>query len=415
MASSKCKGFLRKKRKSELDMVVRSLRKENAYLKKTLSDLSRQHSEHYKLVERFLSLESVRLESPQQLVAKDEKTALPSEQLSKKGGNPKDVVRISGYATETEEIKNKLDSESAEQASNTKITELQNHLRDALEKNKQWLEYDQQREAYVRAIMARMLWLEKQLNEANQARSQQHNEDHSDEKGRIRQMQEHYERLLQKAKDKLKVLKEQVDITQQNLIITQNWYKGREMEVEELKQQLQTEQISRKSATEDHHCSEDEEQQLRDEIKELQCRLDEEKRRSASFELQANLAQKFMLNRHYADQEKIADLERQIKISSQDLADEMQDCSYLKKQMVRVLKMLQKTKDHLTKQSKRDQQDCNSSEATHPPSQLSRDSLMSSTHSSLLNESFLECPSCQAEYPASQYRELMNHLEICLD
>lgn len=41
-------------------------------------------------------------------MAKDEKTALPSEQLSKKGGNPKDVVRISGYATETEEIKNKL-------------------------------------------------------------------------------------------------------------------------------------------------------------------------------------------------------------------------------------------------------------------------------------------------------------------
>lgn len=51
---------------------------------------------------------------------------------------------------------------------------------EALEKNKQWLEYDQQREAYVRAILARMLWLEKQLNEANQARSQQHNEDHSD-------------------------------------------------------------------------------------------------------------------------------------------------------------------------------------------------------------------------------------------
>lgn len=51
---------------------------------------------------------------------------------------------------------------------------------EALEKNKQWLEYDQQREAYVRGILARMLWLEKQLNEANQARSQQHKEDHSD-------------------------------------------------------------------------------------------------------------------------------------------------------------------------------------------------------------------------------------------
>lgn len=51
---------------------------------------------------------------------------------------------------------------------------------EALEKNKQWLEYDQQREAYVRAVLARMLWLEKQLNEANQARSEQHNEDLSD-------------------------------------------------------------------------------------------------------------------------------------------------------------------------------------------------------------------------------------------
>lgn len=50
---------------------------------------------------------------------------------------------------------------------------------EALDKNKQWLEYDQQREAYVRAILARMLWLEKQLNEANQAVSKQHNEDHS--------------------------------------------------------------------------------------------------------------------------------------------------------------------------------------------------------------------------------------------
>lgn len=51
---------------------------------------------------------------------------------------------------------------------------------EALEKNEQWLEYDQQREAYVRATLARMLWLEKRVNKANQACSQQHNEDHSD-------------------------------------------------------------------------------------------------------------------------------------------------------------------------------------------------------------------------------------------
>ncbi|XP_044069670.1 centrosomal protein of 55 kDa-like isoform X5 [Siniperca chuatsi] len=398
MASPKYKGFLRKKLNSELDMVVSSLRKENAYLKKTLVELSRQHSEHNKLVERFLSLETVRLESCQQMTAKDENIALPPEQLSKKEEKLMDV-----------------DSASDESASTNNEIELKNHLSDALEKNKQWLEYDQQREAYVRGIVARMLWLEKQLNEANKPHSQQHNEDHSDEKERLNQMLEYYERLLQKAKDELEVLREQVNMTQQNLIITRNWCEEKESEVEELKQQLQTEKMSRKSALEDCHCSENEEQWLRDKTKDFQHRLDEEKRRSANFELQANLCQKFMLNRHHADQEKIANLERQIKISSQDLEDERQDCSYLKKQMVRVLKTLQKTKDHVKKQSKRDHQDHSSCEAAHPPSLPSRDSLTSSPHNSLVNESFLECPSCRAEYPASHYRELMNHLEICLD
>lgn len=39
-------------------------------------------------------------------------------------------------------------------------------------------------------------------------------------------------------------------------------------------------------------------------------------------------------------------------ISAQDLEDEKQNCSYLKEQMVKVLKRLQKPKDHGTKQSK---------------------------------------------------------------
>ncbi|XP_070697685.1 centrosomal protein of 55 kDa-like [Pempheris klunzingeri] len=411
MASSKYKVFLNKKHKSELDMVVNSLRKQNAYLKKTLVQMSRQHSEHNKLMERFLLLETVRLQSYQQSTAKDVKITLPSEQPVKKEGMLTDGVSmrrnrsISSHCREMEEIKNRLvsvttrcqylenkvagkkDSASDETTSTNNVIDLQKHLTDALEKNKQWLDYDQQREAYVRAVLARMLWLEKKLSETNQACSQQHNEDHSDEKEQMCQMMQHYERLLQKAKDELEVLREEVDTTHQTLILTQVCCEERKNEIEELKQQLQSDKMSRESVLEDHHCSEDEEQQLRDEAKDLQYRLNEERRRSANFELQANLFQKFMLNRHHADQEKIAELERQIKISSQDLEDERQDCSYLKKQMVRVLKTLQKTKDHVTEQSKKNQQDC----------------------------SFLECPGCRAEYPASHYRELMNHLEICLD
>nr|XP_020458951.1 centrosomal protein of 55 kDa-like isoform X1 [Monopterus albus]XP_020458952.1 centrosomal protein of 55 kDa-like isoform X1 [Monopterus albus]XP_020458955.1 centrosomal protein of 55 kDa-like isoform X1 [Monopterus albus]XP_020458956.1 centrosomal protein of 55 kDa-like isoform X1 [Monopterus albus]XP_020458957.1 centrosomal protein of 55 kDa-like isoform X1 [Monopterus albus] len=438
MASSRYKGFHRNMVKSKLAMVVSSLRKENVYLKKTLVELSRQHSEYYKLVERFLSFGSIRLESSEQLMAKPETNPLPSEELSKRDGNSVDVGdmrTMSSYAREFEEIKNMLvtvstrcqclenkvarkkDSVSDEQASTPGVTELQNHPCDspkALEKNKPRLEYDQQREACVRGILARMLWLEKQLNEAKQACSQQDNEDHLDEKKQMREMQVHYEGLLQNTKDTKDILKERLDLTQQNLIMIENRCKERELEVKELKQQLQIEKMNRTSAPEDHHCSEDEHQRLRAETIDLKCRLDEVKRKSANFELQANLFQKFMMNLHHEDQEKIAKLERQVKIASQDLEDERQACSYLSKQMTKVLKTQQKTTD-VTAQPKRDQQDRDSYQVTHPPSQPSRIRLTSSPCSSLLNESFLECPSCQTKYPANHYRELINHLEICLE
>ncbi|KAI3363228.1 hypothetical protein L3Q82_011862 [Scortum barcoo] len=353
MASSKYKGLFRKKLNSELRMRLSNMKRENACLKKIMAELSRQHSEHNKLVERFLSLATIKLESCQQVTAKDEKIASPSEHHIQ-------------------------DSTSKKQANNVK--ELQNHLSNALEKNKQWLEYDQQREAYVRAILARMLWLEKQLNEANQARSRQHNEDHSYERERMSKMQEHYERLLQKVKDELEVLREQVNETQQELTITQKWYEERESEVEELKQQLQTEKGSRKITLEDCHGSEGEEQS--EETSDLQRRLNKEKRRSSNFQLQAALYQKFMLNCHHADQEKISDLERQTNVHP-------------------VLTALLSSK----------QQDPASGGAAHPSSS---DNFTSSPHSSWLNESFLQCPGCLVEYPASDYRELINHLEICL-
>ncbi|XP_034059649.1 centrosomal protein of 55 kDa-like [Gymnodraco acuticeps] len=405
MASPKQKGSPRRKPIPELDVVVSSLRKENSYLKMTLAELSRQHSEHNKLLERFLSLETFRLESSHQLTDKQENIALPSKQLRQKEGNLMDVVSmrrkrsLSSYCGVTDEIKNKLDSASSEWDSTITTAELPKQLSDALEKNKQWLAYDQQREAYVREIMARMLWLEKQLNEANQSRSQRHNEEHSEgepegqwavgthhwsNKGQqtneqiLTQMQQHYESLLQKATEELDVLREQINMIHQTLIITRNQCQEREHEVEELKQQqLQNEITSRKSPQEPLQCSEDEDQWITAETQDLQCRLNEEKRKSARIVLQ-------------------------IKISSQDLDDEKQNCAYLKKQTGGVLKRLQKNKEQ------RDQPDQTSCEAVHPPSTCS-------SYGSLLNESFLACPGCRAEYPSSQYRELMVHLESCLD
>ncbi|XP_040923506.1 centrosomal protein of 55 kDa-like isoform X2 [Betta splendens] len=362
MASSKYKVSLKKKLSSELSVVVSSLRKERGHLKQTLAELSCQHAQLYRLVERVLSLETVRQGSCQHHEVKDQRTASASERCSERGGS---LAEGGGITCEVEQLRSQIANMSARcqrlekkvagkkylmpnsQGSTTSVEELQHLLRDALEKNKHWLEYDQHREAYVRGILDRMLWLEKQLNEANQARSMEHKEDHSDEKKELVEMQELYETFLHKAKDDLEELRKEVDLTHKSLV------EMREM-----------------SLLEDHCCFENEDQQLR----ELQCRLDVVKRRSANYELQANLIQKCMLNRHHEDQERIADLERQ-----------------------------------------REQEDPPSCEEAQPPSQLSRQNVASSSCSSFLNESFLECPGCLAEYPASHYRELMNHMEICLD
>ncbi|KAM9726252.1 centrosomal protein of 55 kDa-like isoform 1-T2 [Menidia menidia] len=397
MAASKCKPTLKKKLNSELSGTLINLRKENSYLKKTLAELSRHHAEHNKLVERFLSLETIRLEGSHQPAARDEKATLSNEAVCPKEGNSSKGV----CEKQTEQGS----------TSDGAVSDLQSQLTDALDKNKQWLEYDQQREAYVRAVVARISELEKQLREADQARSQQHNDNHSDEE-QLSQMQEHYESLLQKAKEEQEELRKQLEDTCQSLKMTESWCTEREKEVEQLRQLLQSSNMSRESAQGEPHYSEEEEQPPEDENKDLEVRLNEEKRRSANFELQASIFQRYMLNRHHADQETIAELTRQMKISSQDLEDEKQNCSYLKKQMVRVLKMLPKTKGHASKHSKRNQQD----QYSHDEEQASCSSpAASSARSSGLNESLLECPSCQAEYPTSHYRELLHHLESCQD
>lgn len=35
--------------------------------------------------------------------------------------------------------------------------------------------------------------------------------------------------------------------------------------------------------------------------------------------------------------------------------------------------------------------------------------------SNLLDESFLECPKCKVQYPTSQHRELLAHIDFCAD
>lgn len=140
---------------------------------------------------------------------------------------------------------------------------------------------------------------------------------HRAEKEKLCQMQEHYEMLLNKARVELESLRKQVDEFHQKILFPEKWYvsclpwswtscqtsgwlkdhftqhflflcscEERENEAEELRQQLQSQTSELKRAKEACSCYEEEEQQLRVEIKYLQHKLEEEKRRTASCDLQ---------------------------------------------------------------------------------------------------------------------------------
>lgn len=143
----------------------------------------------------------------------------------------------SSHSKPRQDVKNKLVSMSAKcqelescragtglqscpsdgQVSTTSTAMSHDHLRDALEKNQQWLAYDQQREAYVKVVLAWVFGLEQQLNQAKQALAQQHKDTHSEE--RSVQIQKHYEILLMTTKKELETQREQVNTAQRQLTV----------------------------------------------------------------------------------------------------------------------------------------------------------------------------------------------------
>lgn len=143
----------------------------------------------------------------------------------------------SSHSKPRQDVKNKLVSMSAKcqelescragtglqscpsdgQVSTTSTAMSHDHLRDALEKNQQWLVYDQQREAYVKVVLAWVFGLEQQLNQAKQALTQQHKDAHSED--RSVQIQKHYEKLLVTTKRELETQREQVNTAQRQLTV----------------------------------------------------------------------------------------------------------------------------------------------------------------------------------------------------
>ncbi|XP_075697131.1 centrosomal protein of 55 kDa isoform X2 [Rhinoderma darwinii] len=266
---------------------------------------------------------------------------------------------------------------------------LEAQLKDALEKNQQWLVYDQQREAYVQGLMARMVDLEQQVVKSKQ--TQQAKESNSDAK---EEKQKYYDRLLLSAKKDLEGERQITSQLNSELSAVRMKYEDKKKEVGILSATLKSLRESEKGQREDERRRFKEKmQRLKDEL-DLYCEKYEEEKK------------------------KNWDLSNQIQRCTSDLENGKIDQQNVQQQLNQVLKELRKTRDQITKlePAKRDiyfvDSSCNIASDFNDKLRLQVEQ-PSPKQKSLLDESFLECPRCRLVYPTSQHRELLAHIDFC--
>ncbi|KAE8284036.1 Centrosomal protein of 55 kDa [Larimichthys crocea] len=487
-------GFKSSSSASKAEAELEKVRRENAHLRRKIDELAKRHikppdSDKSKLLERILSLETLRERNNQQLLVKEQELETLRQQLTARGGEvvaslqaqleqrrktaeQRDLM-FQNLSQETENLKNQLVTVSTRcQTLETQVVNgqvppadlalVQDQLRDALEKNQQWLTYDQQREAYVQSVLARTLEMEQQLAQAKQEHTKQ--EATSDVPEKDAQLKNHYDQLLSGAQKDLESQKEKVIRAQQELIVQREQtmnaqaelqsqeeqvarlqdemsslqrsyedkcgeltsflrkYKEKSNQLEEAKVQLQAERLSnRHDVSEERKVSFERADRMRAELESMDMRLEEERKRSAELLLQVNVLQKSLLSQN-EEQRRIAALEQQIQLSAKDFENEKIDRQSMQHQLHKVLKELRKARDQITKLETAKQPNTRFSEpSSYNSLEFERLNINDpygptspSKVTNLLDESFLECPKCRAHYPTSRHRELLAHIDYCL-
>ncbi|KAJ0015979.1 hypothetical protein NQD34_014269 [Periophthalmus magnuspinnatus] len=485
-------GFKSSSSSSKVEAELDRMKKENAHLKKKIDELAKRHirppdSDKSKLLERILSLETLRERNNQQLLVKEQELETLRQQLTARGGEvvaslqaqleqrrkeaeQRDAL-FQSVSQETENLKNKLASVSAhcqsletqlvngKQAPPAEVALVQEQLKDALEKNQQWLVYDQQREAYVQSVLARTRELEQQLAKQQQATPEPISEagqaKDDDQKMHSEQMLAAVQKDLETQKNEvsrsrleLQLQKEQnskaqAEVESQKLQVSrlqsqiaalqssyeikctemsslQRKYEVKNRELGEAREELQGEKLrNRHTVNEERKVSSELTDRMRIELETTDMRLEEERKRSAELLLQVNMLQKSLLSQK-EEQVRIAALEQQIQLSAKEFENEKIDRQSMQHQLHKVLKELRKARDQIAKLESA--KPCNA-RFSEPSScnrfeRLTIDDPVGPTSPSkvtcLLDESFLECPKCHTPYPTSRHRELLAHIDYCM-
>ncbi|KFP07158.1 centrosomal protein of 55 kDa [Calypte anna] len=315
------------------------------------------------------------------------------------------------------ELENRAGASQASQEAVTNSTglptnfhEVEKQLKDALEKNQQWLLYDQQREAYVRGLLGRIFELEQKSGMAAQQESKESiSEGHLQE-----EKQKYYDQLFLTAKSDLET--ERCTVSQLRFELNELKKKCEEaQEITSLNALMQSEM---KTLENENKIKGEKVQRLKQENEAIKVQLIEEQKKSKDLQCQVQLLRKLLL-KHQEEHTRIDLLEQQIQICTTDFENEKLDRQKLQHQLNKVHRELRKAREQITRLEPPKFQESGRMEpqedlqAVFEEKLTMYDTSPSLKHSSLLDESFLECPKCKAQYPTSQHRELLAHIDIC--
>ncbi|NWU41034.1 CEP55 protein, partial [Hylia prasina] len=321
---------------------------------------------------------------------------------------------LSAAMAKCSDLENKASSTTqASQEAATNSTEVERQLKDALEKNQQWLLYDQQREAYVRGLLGRIFELEQKAEIVSQQESKSNSEGHLQV-----EKQEYYDQLLLTAKRDPETERRTITQLKSELNELKKTYEETQREMTSLNALLQSQRVAEMRTQENENKIKEKAQRLKQENEIIKEQLREEKVKSEDLLCQVQLLRKSLLIQE-AEHTRLTLLEQQIQICTTDLENGKLDHQNLKRELNHVLKELHKTKQkitHLEPLKLRESGHTESQEdlqAAFDKNLTTYDRSPPLKHSSCLNESFLECPKCKVPYPTSQHRELLAHIDFC--
>ncbi|XP_025907508.1 centrosomal protein of 55 kDa [Nothoprocta perdicaria] len=301
----------------------------------------------------------------------------------------------------------------------TDLNEVENQLKDALEKNQQWLLYDQQREAYVRGLLGRIF----ELEQKSEVIYHQHVTETSAEvpahEGPLQEKQKYYDQLLLSAKSDLETERRTITLLKSELNELKKKYEETQREIISLNALLQSQQVvEMKTLENENKIKGDKLQRLKEENEIIKEQLREEKKKSDGLLSQVQLLHKSLLKQQ-EEHTRIALLEQQIQMCTTDFENEKLDRQNLQHQLNKVLKELRKAREQITRLEPVKLQESGHMEpqeglqAAFEEKMTVYDTSPSLKRSNLLDESFLECPRCKMQYPTSQHRELLAHIDFC--